>query len=372
VSEPTDVIVIGAGIIGCAITRELARRGAKVLVFEARSVGAGATQASAGVLAPYIEAPRPGALLDLTTRSLAMYDDFVADVRAEAGMDVEYRRCGTIEVAENDEAAARLQRRIEQNDGRAGQLEWLDRDAVHAVEPALTETVRGGLVEPTHGYVQVARLTEALVWASMRHGVEWETHRRIASIEPATAGEGLDVISEDGSRWTARTVIVATGSWAPQGLAREPAAAAVRPVRGQLVKVAWQGPPVRHIVWGPNCYVVPWLDGTALVGATVEEVGFDERTTAAGVRDLLEAVCELIPEAWKATFLEARVGLRPASADGLPIIGPSARLPGLVFATGHYRNGVLLAPVTASIVSDLVLHDKHDPSLRALTPTRFG
>ena len=136
------------------------------------------------------------------------------------------------------------------------------------------------------------------------------------------------------------------------------------------MRLRWQGPPLTHILWGPDCYVVPWEDGTVLVGATVEDVGFDERATAAGVRDLLDAVCELLPDAWHASFTEARVGLRPATADGLPIIGRSERNPRLVYATGHYRNGVLLAPLTAHLVADLMMGAGEDPILRSVRPGR--
>ena len=145
----------------------------------------------------------------------------------------------------------------------------------------------------------------------------------------------------------------------------------MRPIRGQLLRLAWQGQPLSHVIWGKDCYVVPWRDGTILVGATVEDVGFDERTTAAGVRDMLDAVCELLPEAWRATFIDARAGLRPATPDELPIIGPSPTVEGLVYATGHYRNGVLLAPLTAAIVADLIMDGRRDPALTLTSPDRY-
>ena len=134
----------------------------------------------------------------------------------------------------------------------------------------------------------------------------------------------------------------------------------------------WNGPPLRRVIWGERCYLVPWDDGTLLVGATMEEAGFDERTTVAGVRDLLEAVCDLVPGAWSASFLGARAGLRPTSADLLPIIGASQVLPNLMYATGHYRNGVLLAPLTAQLVADAMLEKRIDPALEATSPRRFG
>ena len=141
---------------------------------------------------------------------------------------------------------------------------------------------------------------------------------------------------------------------------------------GQLLSLAWTGTPLRRVTWSSRCYLVPWDDGTLLVGATVEEAGFDERTTVAGVRDLLDAACELVPHAWESGFRGARVGLRPATPDDLPVIGLSRAMPNLMYATGHYRNGVLLAPLTAQLVADVMLDNRIDPMLEVVRPSRFG
>jgi glycine oxidase len=362
-----DVIVIGGGIIGCAIARELARRGGKVKLFEARTVAAGATQASAGILAPYIEGHDRGSLFDLTLRSLALYDDFIREVADDSGSTIDYRRCGSLEIP-SDESTAEVLRRNARESADAG-LQWLTGDEARQLEPALPPTIPGALLSPMHGYVAVPALTEALAWAALRHGAEIETARHIRSI--VTEGDGISVVADDGSSWKAGTVVIAAGSWTSQ-LVPDDGGATVRPVRGQLIRLTWSGKPLAHVIWGRECYVVPWQDGTLLVGATVEDVGFDERTTAAGVRDLLDAVCELIPEAWGATFVEARAGLRPATDDGLPVIGRSRRNPVIVYATGHYRNGVLLAPLTAAIVADLLIDDRHDPALALTSPGRIA
>lgn len=362
-----DVIIIGAGIIGCAVGHELAARGASVRMFEARSVGSGATQASAGVLAPYIEGHDRGPLFDLTVRSLQLYEDFVATASSESGIAVEYRRCGTLEIALARDAAERLRAvRAAHPDSR---LEWLDPRDARKLEPALPASIEGALLAPMHGYVAVPALTEALVWAALRHGLQLETAHRVTRIR--NEGGRPSVETDDGTVWSADQVVVAAGSWTGQIVAEENAGAAVRPVRGQLLRLGWRGTPLNHVIWGPHCYAVPWRDGTVLVGATVEDVGFDERATAAGVRDLLDAVSELLPEAWRATFIEARVGLRPATLDGLPVIGRSVNIPGLVYATGHFRNGILLAPLTAKLVADLVLEGTEDAALRPLAPSRF-
>jgi glycine oxidase len=361
-----DVIVVGAGIIGCAIGRELARRGVRVRIFEARTVGAGATQASAGVLAPYIEAHDPGPMFDLFVRSLGMYDRFAREAAEESGIAVEYRRCGTLEVAVDAEAAARLKHA--EALFRGANLHWLDAAAARREEPALPDSIEGALSCAVHGYVAVPALTDALAWAALRHGAQLEAAHRVQAVR-SDRGR-IAVVTDDGTVWPADHVVVAAGSWASQVAAADPAAAAVRPIRGQLLRLQWRSPLPSHIIWGPDCYVVPWQGGTVLVGATVEDVGFDERATAAGVRDLLDAVCDLLPEAWRATFVEARVGLRPATCDGLPMIGRSASVPGLVYATGHYRNGILLAPLTAQVVADLITEGREDPALDFVRPAR--
>jgi glycine oxidase len=167
-------------------------------------------------------------------------------------------------------------------------------------------------------------------------------------------------------------VVLGTGCWAG-GIAIEGAASLpVRPVRGQLIALQLPTPPLEQTVWGPDCYLVPWDDGTVLVGATVEEVGFDEHSTVAGVSRLLGAAPRVLPALARAAFLGVRVGLRPGTPDDRPVLGASTRLPGLVYATGHYRNGALLAPITADIVADLIDGRAADPSLTPFSPARFG
>jgi glycine oxidase len=248
-------------------------------------------------------------------------------------------------------------------------LHWLDPAAAREHEPALAASVEGALLAPGHGYVAVPALMDALAWAALRHGVQIETAHRVTGVR---AGErGVTINTEDGTSWSAGQVVISAGSWAGRLEIDDPAASAVHPIRGQLLRLQWKGAPLSHIVWGPDCYVVPWQDQTVLVGATVEDVGFDERTTAAGVRDLLDAVCELLPEAWGATFVEARVGLRPATPDGLPLLGQSQVSDRIVYATGHYRNGVLLAPLTAQLIADLIVEGREDDVLAALRPGRL-
>jgi len=364
-----DVAVVGAGVIGASIAYELAVRGASVTLLDCRGTGLGATQAAAGMLVPYLEGlGRP--LLPLATKSLAMYDAFVERVSRDAGIGVGYCRTGSLQAVTTDQALDELQRVAAEARAAGLECELLDGRGAHEAEPQLTPEVSGALLIASHGFVVAADLSGALVAAAIKHGVRVLVPARARRIEPQ--GDGISIHLENDASVTANHVVLAAGSWSGDiGIAGIPSLP-IRPIRGQLLQLATDGPPLRRIVWGPRCYLVPASRGLVLVGATVEDAGFDERTTVAGVRDLLDSACDLVPQLWRAAFVGARVGLRPATTDGLPIIGRSAIMPGLVYATGHYRNGVLLAPLTARAVADLVLDNRDDPLLTAASPQRFG
>jgi glycine oxidase len=363
-----DAIVIGGGIVGCAVAYELASRGASVTIVERRGVGLGATHASAGILSPYIEGHDHGALLELGVRSLDMYEGFVARAVADSGRPVFFGRSGTLEVALTDDSIDHLRSAAEALRARGVACRFLDARATREAEPLLTGSVQAALHVPDHAFVAAPQLVATLAEAAKARGVRVMA----AAAGRITQGHGALAVETDQGSLEAPSVVLAAGSWS--GTIEIPGAPAlpVRPVRGQLLRLAWSGAPLRQTTWGSRCYLVPWPDGTVLAGATVEEAGFDERTTAAGVRDLLEAACELVPGAWGAGFIDARAGLRPASPDDLPIVGPSSRVPGLVYATAHYRTGVLLAPLTAHLVASIVLGDATDPALSGLGAERFG
>jgi glycine oxidase len=366
----SDIIVIGAGIVGCSVAYELVRRGASVQLVDERTVGMGATQASAGILAPYIEAHETSPLFDLAVRSLNLFDEFIERVSSDSGIAIVYRRTGTLDVA-TDEVGRRTLRATADVLARRGiGAEFLDGAAARLEEPHVAGDVVAGLLITAHGFVAANHLAHAVAVAAQRGGAQLLDQRRVSRIGRVN---GDIVVETDRGSLEGHAVVLAAGSWsgsiAIDGVSvRVP----VRPVRGQLVYLVWNGSPLRRIVWSPRCYLVPWDDGTVLVGATIEEVGFDERVTVAGVRGLLEAACEIAPHALGAGFAGARVGLRPCTSDALPLIGASQVVPNLVYATGHYRNGVLLAPLTARLVADAMLDDRVDPALAAVSPSRFG
>ena len=365
-----DVLIIGAGIIGCSIAHALADAGVRVRVFDTRLVGQGASQASAGVLAPYIEGHESSPLRSFGRRSLDLYDEFIARVSADSDSMVPYDRSGTIEVAFDEDELTRFRATAATLDREGVETRLLDDGELRETEPLVSTSARGALMISTHGFVGVPDLTEALAKAAVRRGAQFTVRSRVIAIRET---EGHPVVETEAGVFTADRVVLAAGSWAGQIAIAGVQPVPVTPIRGQLVHLAWPtAQPLRRVTWSTDCYIVPWRNGRVLVGATVEDAGFDERATAAGVRDLLEAACTLVPHLWQASFAEVRVGLRPAASDLLPIVGSSEVLAGLVYATGHYRNGVLLAPLTAALVGDLVVGRGEDEAFASFAPSRLG
>ncbi|MEO6212051.1 MAG: glycine oxidase ThiO [Vicinamibacterales bacterium] len=360
-----DVAVAGGGIIGCAVAWELARRGVRVTVFEDRGIAAGATFASAGVLAPYVEAHEDGVLLELGVRSLGLYDTFVRDASSDSGHGVEYARCGSVEIASDESEAAVLRKVVHL---RPEQLRWLEGLEVAETDAALRPGYAGAALASCHGHVAADQLTNALAVAAQRHGAV-VVPARVNSVQQRRGRP--NVISVDGDGREFDWVVIACGSWSGMVTVDDDPVIPVFPVKGQLLRVRWSGPAVSRVLWGPGCYVVPRRGGYLLVGATVEDAGFDERTTDAAVNQLMSAVREMLPAAAGAELLEARAGLRPATPDGLPVIGASVSSERTLYATGHFRNGILLAPLTAVLLADLIVEGREDPALVALSPRRF-
>jgi glycine oxidase len=364
-----NITIAGAGVIGCAIAHELASRGAEVRVLDSRVPGGGATRASAGILAPYIEG-HDAKLLALCARSLDLYDDFIRRVVSEAGDDVEFERSGTLEIALNLDQANALKRRARSLAHARIEHALLDAAEVRRLEPSVTPETVAGLLIRGHGYVAAGDLTRALASAAIRHGAAFDIGAAV-SIEGG-AGEKPARVRTAGASIETDAVIIAAGSWSTGlgGVSAVPDA--VKPVRGQLLQFRLPDRRAERILWGSDSYLVARRDGSVLAGATVEDVGFDERATATGVQQLLHGALTLMPALRDACFDGVRVGLRPKTRDELPAVGASSTMPHVFFATGHYRNGVLLAPLTARLVADLVLDGKADEHLAFVQPRRLG
>ncbi len=365
-----DAVVVGAGVVGCAIAFELGRRGARVALIDGGWPGGQASNAAAGILSPSAEADVATALWSLMQHSLAQYPDFVQTIEAEAQMAVEYQPTPVLMLAREPEDKSLLQARYRALREMAIAAEWYDDPACRRIEPWLGEGEWAGIRVQGEAQVHAPRLVQALVRALAARGVHTRfgepavrllaSHDRIAGVE-TTQGQ-----------YPAERVVVATGAWTHQWLAQAGIHVPVEPVRGQVLAFKPETADVRHIVfYGPR-YLVPKPDGRLIVGATEDASGFDARVTARGLMDLAD-VMEHFPLPWASYgFERAWAGLRPKAPDGLPVIGPWPAHPELWVATGHYRNGILLTPVTAQLTADWAAGEPLAVDVTPFQPQRFG
>ena len=368
-ASPPSVVVIGAGIVGCTVAYELTKAGALVQVLETRAPGQGATRASAGILAPYIEG-HADIFRDLGARSLELYDGFIERLRDDSGHELVYQRNGTFELAFSERDVDRLTALSVSLANQGVEARWVTPAAFQDFEPHASSHAHGALLIPIHGFVGVTSLTLAAAAAAQRAGATFTTEVgaiRIYSLPGNRVG-----VQTSSSMWDADRVVLAAGSWSSQITVQGADPVPVKPIRGQLIQLQAEAGALRRVLWGPNGYLVPWPDGSILVGSTVEDVGFDESHTDEAVRQLRAAAVELAPILEKAPTTAVRTGLRPRGPDDLPMLGVSQAVPGLIYATAHYRNGVMFAPLTVELVRELVFDRRVDPALRDLDPARHG
>jgi glycine oxidase len=349
-----DLVVVGGGVIGLACAWRAAQRNARVAVVERSQPPAGATRVAAGMLAPVGElAFGEPELLKMTLAAAELYPDFVAELEQASGISIGYRRDGALHIALDRDEAAELRRVHELQRSLGLGAEWLPPRRCRELEPGLTPSFNGGVHAPAEGSVDPRLLVAALLAAGEAEGVKL--------LLGTGAGEALldgeriaGVGTERGEQLRAGVTVLAAGAWSGEAKwLPPPARPPVRPVKGQILELrARDGVvPCRRIVASERVYLVPRPDGRLIVGATVEEQGFDTEVTAGGVHELLREAYRLLPEVAEMELVEATAGLRPGTPDNLPRVGPSG-VGGLLWATGHFRNGILLAPLAAQAIAE--------------------
>ena len=372
-STPThsSIAIIGAGVIGLSIAWRLAQRGAKVAVFERDAAGRGASHAAAGMLAACAEVePGEERLFTLNRASQSLWPDFAAELEQASGQSVDLRRDGTLVVALTADDRARLLHHLEFQHRLGLTPEWLNATQAKRREPHLNPNLTGAVFSPQDHQVDNRKVVVALRIAAERAGVELHEHAPVERI--ALEGGGARGVIVAGTTHRADVVVLAAGAWSRgiEGLSARPP---VRPVKGQMLglRMDARAPLLRHVVWAPGVYLVPRHDGRLLVGATVEEKGFDPHLTAGAQLALLQAAWRALPGIEELPIVESWVGFRPGSRDDAPILGRGP-VPGVIFATGHHRNGILLTPVTAEAIATLILQDRVDPLIAPFAVDRFA
>jgi glycine oxidase len=368
-----DVAIIGGGVIGASIAFELAGEKLRVTVFDRQEPGREASWAAAGMLSPAPDSPRDLPLAPLGAESLRLYPDFVASVEAESVKSAAYVRGGTLEVFSGVNGEAGRDHRVHQCRQLGLTAEALELTAARKWEPALGDGARAVAWLPDEATVEPRALTSAVIAAAQHRDVE--IRRDCAVTELICERSRCTGFVAGGERISTGHVVVAAGCFSGQLLGTSglllARIAPTRPVRGQMLALLPRGAGLRRVLRSAQGYLVPRRDGRIVAGSTSEEAGFEKRVTPEGVRKIFDAALELFPGLADAELVETWSGLRPGTPDDLPILGPTD-VEGLLIATGHYRNGILLAPVTAKLTRDWIVDGRTRLDATAFSPLRFS
>jgi glycine oxidase len=366
-----DVVIVGGGIIGGSIAFELTQRNLRVAVLDRQELMHEASWAAAGMLSPAPDCPAAIPLVPLGRASLALYPKFVDAVEDASGQRTGFRAGGAVEVICHGDAGRELSTLVALHHGLGLACEPLPLDEARKMEPALGREVRAAALLPDECSVEPRALTSAVLAAAASAGAALRPGAKVTSLV-LEANKCIGVKTSSGEIVHAAQVVLAAGCWSSQISEAAPYAPTL-PVRGQMAALRHSGTPIRHVLRSERGYLVPRgveSPQTVVVGSTIENVGYEKCVTSGGIEKILSAANELAPELAKAEIIETWCGLRPGSPDQLPILGPMD-VDGLVFATGHYRNGILLAPVTAKLIGEWIAERRTSLDWQAFSPLRF-
>ncbi len=364
-----DVVVIGGGVIGLSIARELLLRGPiDVALIERGDLGAEASWAAAGILAPQIEADTSGEFFRFACASRDMYRQFAAALREESGIDVELDTTGTLYVGFTEQCEVELRHRYQWQTNQDLSVEWLSGVDARRLELKLSDSVSCALRFPNDFQVESRRLIAALTRTNEKLGVRLLSNCNVLSL--TIQGETICGVETSKGSISAPVVVIAAGAWSSL-ISCMPSWLSIEPVRGQMLCFKPSSQIAQHVIYSSRGYLVPRKDGRLLAGSTSDHVGFEKCTTDEGVNAIRSMAGEIVPWLRDFSLEDSWAGLRPCAPDALPVLGPSEDVRGLFFATGHYRNGILLAPITGKLIADAIVDRVSSPYLSTFSPVRF-
>lgn len=372
--DSAEVVVIGGGVIGLTIARALALRGAvDVCLIERSSLGREASFAAAGMLAPQAEANSRDDFFTLASHSRDMYANFAASLREETGTDIELDTTGTLYLALTPHDLVEIEKRYEWQAAAGLMVDILTAAQARELEPCINTTVLGALRFPLDVQVENRRLLSALTNSVVKLGVAILTETSVESVK--SEKDRITGVQTSRGSISCRKVVVAAGTWsssiaiAPKTVGKP--AVTIEPIRGQMISLDARPRLSRHVIYSPRGYIVPRQDGRLLAGSTSEHAGFAKQVTAGGINAILDHAQEISPAVANLPIVDTWSGLRPRAPDSLPVLGPCDEIDGLFYATGHYRNGILLAPVTGELIAEVVVDGILSPLLGPFSPSRF-
>lgn len=374
--KKVDAVIIGAGVIGCAIAWRLAQANFRTIVIDRGEVGAEASHAAGGMLAPLSEADSAGDFFNLCVAGRAMYADFARELQEASGIDIEFRTEGTLYLALNDHDEEELDRRWEWQRAAGLNVKRLNRGCTLKLEPRLNPDLRWALKFPDDHQVNNRIMAAALHQSARSAGAEFITQcvARRVQIESVSGIKRVTGVLTDQGFIQSDVVVVAAGAWSSLLEVENQQIMAgnkIKPVRGQMIAVEMPSSAINHVVYSCRGYLVPRLGGLLIAGSTTESAGFDKRVTAGGINAIIQHAVEIFSGFDQLSISEIWAGLRPCSKDDLPVLGLDPGVGGLLYATGHYRNGILLTPITARVISELVIRGQSSIDLKPFSITRF-
>jgi glycine oxidase len=370
--ETADAVVIGGGVIGLAIARALALRGAgRIVLIERARLGAESSSAAAGMLAPQAEANRADAFFELACASRDSYKAFADALREETGTDIELERTGTLYLAFTEHDEEEINHRYDWQRRAGLPVERLSTNEARHLEPCISPRVRAALSFPLDVQVENRRLLAALATSVEKHGVSLLTETDVKSL--LVEHGRVEGVETSRGKISAPVAVVACGAWTSFIASTDKRASpvSIEPVRGQMLCFEMNPRLMRHVIYSPRGYLVPRLDGRLLAGSTTEHAGFNKSVTVGGMNAITTHALEIAPEVKSLPLVDSWAGLRPRAEDELPVLGASADARGLFYATGHYRNGILLAPLTGKLIAEQITTGVTPPLLQAFSPDRF-
>lgn len=367
-SAVPDVVIAGAGLVGASCARALAAAGRRVVLLDRGEAGLEASSAAAGMLAPQVEAEPGDPTLATCVAARERYADLAAALRRDTGIDVRHRVTGIALVAFDEERARELRAATERHRAAGLEAEWLGRAALAARHPGIGPAALGAYLAPRDGAVDNPALVRAMLRDAVRLGAELREREEVCEILVRN-GRVAGVVTAHG-RVDAPAVVLAAGSWSA-GIAGLPRPLPVEPVRGQIAVVDWPAGEPPAVLFGRGAYVVERA-GTAILGSTMEHAGFEKVTTPQGLEHVFAETGALLPALRRQPIRQTWAGLRPMTPDGEPIIGRDPDCAGLLYATGHGREGILLGPLTGEIVRDLVVDGETSWDIAPYSVSRFA
>lgn len=371
--ESADVVITGGGVIGLSIARELALRGVRnVTVIERGKFGKEASWAAGGILAPQVEADRADDFFKLACASRDLYPRFVESLREQTAIDVGFDQAGTLYVGFTEHDEQELRRRYQWQKTAGLRVEWLNGDEARRLEPNISPNVRCALRFPDDWQVDNRKLIQALIEANRKLTVQLIENCEAQSVR-IDDGRVTGIQSSSGFI-TTRTIVLAAGAWTSQieTSATDFTPVQIEPVRGQMVCFKPLEAFAHHVIYSARGYVVPRRDGRLLAGSTSENVGFEKLVTNEGMQSIKSMAFEIMPALESVSIADSWSGFRPHAPDDLPVLGAACDIEGLFYATGHYRNGILLAPITARIIADAITTGRTPTGAATFSPRRFA